>query len=192
MIVVGSDEQAEAALWAGEMACLGCAGRLRPHGHGHTRTVRGRGSGRMTVRPLRARCPGCAATHVLLPAALSVRRADATEVTGTALHAKAAGAGHRTIAARLGRPVSTVRRWLRRAPASHAGWLYEQGVHHAFRLDPDILVRPASWPSLLGWGLNLLAGAALAYRRVLGSDLPPWTVIGLFPRGRLLSPPLRT
>ncbi|MDN5804233.1 MAG: helix-turn-helix domain-containing protein [Microlunatus sp.] len=120
-----------------------------------------------------------------------MRRADATEVIGAALHAKAAGAGYRTIAVRLGRPVSTVRRWLRRVPAWHARWLYEQGVHHAFRLDPDILARPASWPSVLGWGLNLLAGAALAYQRVLGSDLPPWTLIGMFARGHLLSPPLR-
>lgn len=100
-----------------------------------------------------------------MPAVLSVRRAYAVEVIGTALAAKAAGSGYRTIAAQMGRPVSTVRRWLRRVPATHAQWLCEQAIPHAFRLSPDILARPKPWPSTLGWGLNLLAGAALAYRQ---------------------------
>jgi hypothetical protein len=52
-------------------------------------------------------------THVLLPAWCLARRADAAEVIGLALEAKAAGAGHRVIAGRLGRPASTVRGWLR-------------------------------------------------------------------------------
>lgn len=150
------------------------------------------GDTRLTVRPRRARCAGCGRTQVLLPAALSVRRADAVEVIGTALAAKAAGSGYRTIAALLGRPVSTVRRWLRRVPETHARWLCDQAVQHAFRLDPDILARPKPWPSTLGWGLNILAGAALAHQQRVEPDLPPWTLIGLFTRGNLLSPPLRT
>jgi hypothetical protein len=154
--------------------------------------VRGLGDERLTKQPRRARCAGCGRTQVLLPAALSARRADTLEVIGTALAAKAAGSGYRTIATQLGRPLSTVRRWLRRVPETHAQWLYEQAVQHAFRLDPDILVRPKPWPSLLGWGLNVLAGAALAHRRRVGPELPPWTLIGLFTRGNLLSPPLRT
>ena len=92
----------------------------------------------------------------------------------------------------MGRPLSTVRRWLRRVPETHAHWLYEQAVQHAFRLNPDILVRPKQWPSLLGWSLNILAGAALAYHRRVDDDLPPWTLIGYFTQGNLLSPPLRT
>ena len=72
--------------------------RARPHPH------RARlGSARVTVRPRRARCPGCAATHVLLPAGLVLRRADTVEAIGTALTANARGDGHRTIAARLAR-----------------------------------------------------------------------------------------
>ena len=67
-------------------------------------------------RPRRVRCRGCGATQVLLPAALQPRRADCTEVIGTALARKAEGLGHRRIAAALGRSPSTVRRWLRRAP----------------------------------------------------------------------------
>jgi len=63
--------------------------------------------------PHRARCRECRRTHVLLPAWCLGRRADAGEVIGRALEAKAAGAGHRTIAVLLGRPASTVRGWLR-------------------------------------------------------------------------------
>ncbi|MCQ9164194.1 helix-turn-helix domain-containing protein [Arthrobacter sp. STN4] len=192
MISVNSPERDEAALRAGEILCPGCSAPLRPHGHARTRTVRGLGCARLTVRPRRARCSGCGRTQVLLPAALSVRRADTLEVIGTALAAKAAGSGHRTIAAVLGRPLSTVRRWLRRVPEAHARWLYEQAVQHAFRLDPDILVRPKQWPSLMGWSLNILAGAALAYRNRVDPGQPPWSVIGHFTRGNLLSPPLRT
>ena len=50
---------------------------------------------------------------MLLPAWCLARRADAGEVIGLALEAKAAGSGHRVIAGRLGRPASTVRGWLR-------------------------------------------------------------------------------
>ncbi|WP_262063869.1 hypothetical protein [Streptomyces sp. STR69] len=53
-------------------------------------------------------------SHVLLPVFALVRRADLAEVIGSALAAKAAGAGARSIAGRLGRPVETVRGWLRR------------------------------------------------------------------------------
>jgi hypothetical protein len=51
---------------------------------------------------------------VLLPVLLLVRRADTAAVIGAGLTAKATGAGHRLIAALLGRPAETVRGWLRR------------------------------------------------------------------------------
>lgn len=60
---------------------------------------------------------------MLLPATLSVRRADALEVIGSALAAKAAGSGYRTIAARMGRSLSTVRRWLRQVSKTYTHWL---------------------------------------------------------------------
>lgn len=192
MMIVGSPQRDEAALLAGDVLCPGCSAQLRPHGYARTRTVRGLGSAQLTVRPRRARCTGCGRTQVLLPAALSVRRADSLEVIGTALAAKAAGSGYRTIAAHMGRPLSTVRRWFRRVPEAHALWLYNQAVQHAFRLDPDILVRPKQWPSMLGCSLNILAGAALAYRKRVDPEQPVWAVIGHFTRGKLLSSPLRT
>lgn len=169
----GQPEQTEKALLAGEIPCPYCSVPLLPHEHARTRTVRGLGDARLTMRPRRARRIGCARAPVLLPAALSVRRADTVEVIGTALAAKAAGRGYRMIAAWLGRHRSTVRRWLRRVPQSHVHWLYEQAVQHAFRLNPGILVRPRQWPSLLGWSSNILAGAALAHRQRIGPDLLP-------------------
>jgi len=66
------------------------------------------------IVPRGARCTGCGATHVLLPVVLLVRRADTAAVIEAGLTAKATRAGHRLIAALLGRPAETVRGWLRR------------------------------------------------------------------------------
>ena len=65
-----------------------------------------------SLRPRRAHCWACETTHVLLPAWSVPRRRDGAEVIGSALLDKSAGAGHRTIAQRLGRPPGTVRSWL--------------------------------------------------------------------------------
>ena len=172
MMVVGSPEQAETSLLAGGVPCPHCSAPLRPHGHARTRIVRGLGQERLTIQPRRARCADCRRTQVLLPAALARRRTDTVEVIGTALAAKAAGGGHRTIATELDRPLTTVRHWLRRVPEKHVHWLYEEAVQHAFRLNPDMLFRPKHWPSLLGWSLNILAGAALAFNRLASTELP--------------------
>jgi len=68
---------------------------------------------------------------VLLPGSLLPRRADATEVIGAAPLAKTQGRGWRRIAAELGRPPGTVRRWLRAARGPHLGWLRRHGVERA-------------------------------------------------------------
>ena len=108
--MVGTDVvEVERRLRAGELCCP-CGGGLAPWGHA-----------RAAVGPRCRRCcaragPGaarCLVTHVLLAVSCLLRRADGVEVIGAALRAKAAGVGHRPIAARLGRPVSTVRGWLR-------------------------------------------------------------------------------
>lgn len=192
MIVVSCPLRAEESLLTAGMRCPGCAGTLRPHGHARTRTVRGLGAATLTVTPRRARCAECGVTQILLPGALSPRRADATEVIGHALAAKAAGSGFRAIAAKLDRPASTVRRWLRRVPESHAQWLYRRAVEHCARIDRDLLVRPAAQPTLLGHALNLLAGVAVRYRDLFGDPNPPWSLVGALSYGHLLTPPLRT
>jgi hypothetical protein len=190
VIVVPCPERAERILQAGNMGCPRCPGRLRPFGHGRTRTVRGRGGDMLRVTPRRARCGDCGGTQILLPATLTVRRADSTEVIGAALAAKAGGAGFRAIAATLARPVSTVRSWLRRIPDGHARWLYERAVDRAVEIDRELLVGPAPYPTVLGQALNLLAGAALRYRERLGLTDPVWALIGFFAQGRLLAPPV--
>lgn len=190
MIVVACPERAERILQAGNMGCPRCPGRLRPFGHGRTRTVRGRGGDMLRVTPRRARCGDCGGTQILLPTTLTVRRADSTEVIGAALAAKAGGAGFRAIAATLARPVSTVRSWLRRIPERHARWLYERAVDRAVQIDRELLVGPAQYPTVLGQALNLLAGAALRYRERLGLTDPVWALIGFFAQGRLLAPPV--
>ncbi|MFR9802806.1 DUF6431 domain-containing protein [Pseudonocardia sp. RS010] len=102
----------EHELRSGELACPGCGDRLSGWGRARTRSVRDE-RGIQTLTPRRTRCVGCGATHVLLPLLVLVRRADAAAVILAALCAKAAGRGHRAIAAELCRPAETVRGWLR-------------------------------------------------------------------------------
>ena len=103
MLTVNGDRDAvERQLGNGELACPSCGGVLGGWGNGVTRPVRQLDGGGELVTPRRSRCRGCRATHVLLPVRLLSRRADAGAVIGRALEAKAAGAGHRTIAGLLG------------------------------------------------------------------------------------------
>ncbi len=114
MKIVGTDApEVERALVAGELACPGCGGRLRPWGRARVRVVRHRD--REERRRLRrSRCCGCSLTHVLVAADCLLRRRDGVEVIGAALVAKAVGHGHRRAARDLDVHPSTVRGWLRR------------------------------------------------------------------------------
>ncbi len=114
MLTVGANPvEVEARLLRGALACPDCDSSLGPWGWARPRLLR-EGRGPVAVRPRRARCLACGVSHVLLPVFALVRRADVAEVIGAALAAKAAGAGARSIATRLCRPVETVRGWLRR------------------------------------------------------------------------------
>ena len=64
---------------------------LHPFGTGRTRTVRGVGA--HTVTPRRPRRADCRVTQILLPTALTMRRADSTVAIGTALVTMAGGPG---------------------------------------------------------------------------------------------------
>ena len=121
LVVTDDQERVGAELAAGRAACPGCGGRLRPWGSGPRRVVR-TSSGLEHVRARRAVCPACGVTHLLEPASTLPRMRDSAEVVGAAWQAKVDGAGYRSIAAKLGRPEPTVRRWLRRL-ASRAGAL---------------------------------------------------------------------
>src|SRR5258707_162564 len=114
LTVNGDGAVVERQLAGGGFSCRSCGGVLGGWGNAAERRVRVAGGGDVRLRPRRSRCRGCGATHVLLPAWLLLRRADAAGVIGAALEAAAAGGGHRRIAGLLGRPASTVRGWLRR------------------------------------------------------------------------------
>lgn len=184
MVMVGTDPvEVERRLRAGELACP-CGGGLSPWGHARRRVVRGVG----VLRPRRVRCGTCQVTHVLHPVSCLARRADAAEVVGSALVAKASGAGHRRIAARLARPASTVRGWLRafargaeRVRAAFTGLLVE--------LDPLSGPLPVHG-SVFADAVEAVGAAGAAARRRLGvvGAVSAWQLAAAVTAGRLLAP----
>jgi len=127
------------------------------------------------------------ATHVLLPARMLCRRADAGAVIGRALEASAAGAGHRAVAGLLGRPESTVRGWLR-ALARNASRVRERFTSLAASLvtDPP-LPGPAGSPA--GDAVAAVAAAAAAAGMVPGvAAVSRWELAAAVTCGLLLAP----
>lgn len=197
MIIAADPNRVEAELRAGTLACPDCGGRLRGWAWARARWVRQLTGPDLLVRPRRVRCQECARTQVILPASCLPRRADATEVIGNALHAKATGRGYRRIAVDLRRPPSTVRRWLRAARGAHPRWLHDRATRALAEIEPDVLnrveldadvhVEHGDRPLLEA--LNVL-GALVATIRTWLPDLPAdaWTLIGAVTAGRLLLP----
>lgn len=184
MIIVGIDEaEVERALCAGEFACPDCASRVAPWGSARWRTVRGSG-GEERRRPRRARCVGCAATHVLIRTDSLLRRRDLAEVIGAALVAKAAGIGHRQAAELVGVPASTVRGWLRRF-AANADAVRVWFTVLAHGLDP-MLAPLVAMATAFGDAVEAIAVAARASSLRL-APAPPWSFASMASRGRLLS-----
>ncbi len=186
MIVVLDQAQAQRDLAAAVLRCPGCAGSLRQWGFARARSLRLSCGGRTSLRPRRVRCSACAVTHVLLPAQAPARHAYAIEVVGQALLASVRGQGHRAIGAELAVPADTVRGWIRRA-TGRAEWLRMQGTIGAHECDPML---PATVPtgSALADALSALGIAAAAVLRRLGPIAPPWHIIAMLARGRLLAP----
>jgi len=116
-----------------------------------------------------------------------LRRADAVEVIGAALRTKAAGMGHRPIAARLGRPVSTVRGWLR-AFGRNAEMVRSILVGLLVELDP--LHGPIP-PGATGFvdAVEMVGLVAAATRRRLGvvGAVSPWQLVSAVTGGLLLA-----
>jgi len=146
VLIVGTDEaKVERELKGGLLACPSCAASLRPWGFARWRALRQGGSLRR-LRPRRGICRPCRATHVLLPCSMLLRRRDAVGVIGAAIASKAAGGGHRPIAARLGLPRETVRGWLRRF-AARAELLRAAFTALAYALDPSLSpIQPRASP----------------------------------------------
>lgn len=187
MVTVGAEDVGvENRLRSGELRCPDCAGALAPWGHARSRVLRGR-DGAVRLRPRRSRCRGCGATHVLLPAVLLLRRADVAEVIWEAVAAKAAGAGFRRIAARLGRPASTVRGWLRRF-ADRVELVRAVFTRWLRALDPDPVMPD---PAGSGWADAVTAIVAVGKavtRRFRIATVPLWRLTVSLSSGCLLAP----
>jgi hypothetical protein len=125
---------------------------------------------------------------VLLPVFVLLRRADLVEVIGAALSAKAAGAGARTIAAGLGRPVETVQGWLRvfarRAEALRTWFtvlLVDTGV------DPvPAAAMSTPFADAVAAVLGAVAAARSRWPRI--GEVSPWWWASAVSAGRLLAP----
>ncbi len=190
MLTVEVDAAAvEKRLLAGQMVCP-CSGVLRPWGFARPRWLR-TPSGRVRVRPRRARCARCGRSHVLLGVNVLVRRADAVEVIGAGLVAKAAGAGSRRVAGLLGRARSTVRGWLARF-AGRAQLLRRLFTQVLVDVDADPVPPAAAGSGFADAVAAIVAAAATVARRWGLSVLTvsPWRVAVSVTGGRLLSPDL--
>lgn len=190
VIVARTTELAEQLLCDGELRCPRCTtGQLVAWGYSRRRIVRDLDGTTVTVRPRRTRCRSCSSTHVVMPAALQPRHADTTAVIGMALLHKANGLGHRRIATLVDRPVSTVRRWLRRLTPAHLERIYQDGTRALLERDPDTFTALRNTGNALHHALSILSAAASWDRHRYALADPPWTLIGLYTRGRLLAPP---
>jgi hypothetical protein len=124
---------------------------------------------------------------VLLPVGLLLRRADTAGVIGAALVARAGGAGHRRIAVVLGRPVETVRGWLRRfAGRVEAVRRWFTVLLRAVAPDP-VMPQPAggAWADAVA---AIAACAAAVAGRFAVFTVPVWGWVAAVSGGRLLAP----
>ena len=121
---------------------------------------------------------------MLLPDVWLVRRVDGAAVIGAALLAHVRGAGHRSVAAAIGRPAATVRGWLRRF-SSNAEQLRAHFRHWALALDVRLdEIEPQG--SVVGDALEVIGLAARAASVLLGPR-PPWSWGSAMTAGALLS-----
>jgi hypothetical protein len=172
----------EAELVGGLLGCPACRGVLGPWGHARERMLRCRGGDRL-LRPRRARCRGCAGTHVLLPEIALARRQDEVAVIGEAIEAKVAGEGFRRIAARLGAYPETVRGWLRRF-AERAAQIRAHFTRCAVALDLE-LGAVLSAGSDVADALEAIAVAARAWALRFG-PAEAWEIASRLSGGLLL------
>ena len=184
VVMVGTDSaEVDRRLRAGELSCP-CGGGLSPWGHARARLMRGVG----VLRPRRARCLACRVTHVLLAVSCLLRRADGVDDIGAALTAKASGLGHRPIAVRVGRPVSTVRGWLRALARNGEA---VRAVCTALLAELDPLTGPMPvHGSVFAEVVEAVGACAAAARRRLGvmGAVSAWQLASAVTGGRLLAP----
>ena len=121
---------------------------------------------------------------MLLPVTCLLRRVHLAEVIGEALRLKAAGGGHRSIAAELGAAPTTVRGWLRRF-AARAENIRAHFTGWAYRLDPSLgEIAPRASP--FADAVEAIGVAHRAAARRLGPS-PVWSFCSGATAGRLLA-----
>lgn len=174
MLTVSHDLAAvESQLASCELLCPDCSGRLRPWGFARERTIReGVPVVNSRLIPRRGRCRGCGATHVLLPGLFAARRADAAAVIAQAIELNIVGGlGHRSIAAVLDRPATTVRGWIRtfatNAPAVCTA--FTTRVHRATAQALGFWPAPSPSPGANALGMLLAHAAVLAHEHATGA-----------------------
>jgi len=183
LIVLTNPDLVERELREGRLICPHCSGELRPWGHARRRVLRTETENE-ELHPRRARCSNCHATSVLLPDVCLCRRVDEVAVIGRALLEKAAGAGHRTIAARLGRPKETVRGWLRRF-SSRITLVHEHFRRWAFALDARLETIPPQGSALTD-ALEVI-GLATRAASLLFGPREAWSWVSAMSGGALLA-----
>jgi len=177
----------ESFLGDGLLLCPGCGGRLGGWGHAVRRRVFTAGRLPVSVRPRRARCSSCGATHVLLPAWLLSRRCDGTAVIGDMLARAARGQGFRSIAAASGVPEDTVRGRLRRFRSS-AGRVREGFTRLAGVLAADPVPLDPAGSAAGDAVVAVVAAAAAAAGRWPALTVSAWELAAVVTMGSLLSP----
>lgn len=188
LTVEASPVSVERRLAAGDLSCPCCGGVLARWGWARERAVRGLGPRLTRIRPRRARCRECWVTHVLLAVTALCRRADAAEVIGAALAARARGAGFRAVAAELGRPPETVRGWLRRFSArAEAVRVFFTALLAAADPDP-VMPAPAGAPFADAVAAVAGAAAAAMIRWPHLGTVPVWAAASAASNGMLLAP----
>jgi len=182
--MVEPDQNAvEAALVAGRLVC-DCGGELRPWAHARWRTLRNVTEW-VRLRPRRARCASCLATHVLLPTIALLRRRDLAAVIGEALWSRHLdGASRAAVAERAGVLPDTARGWFRRF-AERAEDIRQAFTALAHRYDPQLPPVEARG-SPCAEALEAIGVAAAAAVRFLG-PAPLWDFVAGASGGRLLS-----
>jgi hypothetical protein len=188
LLTVGNSRAGvESLLGDGLLSCPGCGGRLGGWGHAVRRRVFTAGRLAVSVRPRRARCCSCGATHVLLPAWLLSRRCDGTAVIGDMLARAARGQGFRSIAAASGVPEDTVRGRLRRFRSS-AGRVREGFTRLAGVLAVDPVPLDPAGSAVGDAVVAVVAAAAAAAGRWPALTVSAWELAAVVTMGSLLSP----